>query len=216
MDWVSGAEAAIARYRDGERRLDGAAGPDERQRQLTRLGNVAWAAGLCLLAAGMEDDAAAWLRRAAERYRASWAEAPPDSWGRPIAAIKALLLAGDEAAAVAGAALEAGAEAGSPIGRYAATLALLVLGEDARAEALAATLRGLDGFPPDVAGALRALAAGDGPAYAEAVRSVLGSFEERTEFLEDVPLADTVLVLQRLAAARGLAAELPASPRLPA
>jgi hypothetical protein len=44
---------------------------------------------------------------------------------------------------------------------------------------------------------------------------VLRSFETRTEFLEDVPLADTVLVLQALAEPRGLAAKLPASPRLP-
>ena len=34
-------------------------------------------------------------RGAAERYRESFADAPPGSWGRPIGAIKALLLAGD-------------------------------------------------------------------------------------------------------------------------
>jgi len=37
----------------------------------------------------------------------------------------------------------------------------------------------------------------------------------RSEFLEDVAIADTVLVLQQLAAARGVAVELPASPLLP-
>ena len=35
---------------------------DERQRQLTRMGNAAWAAGLSLLMAGRREEAAAWLR----------------------------------------------------------------------------------------------------------------------------------------------------------
>ena len=37
---------------------------------------------------------------------------------------------------------------------------------------------------------------------------MLESFETREEFLEDVPVADTVAVLQRLAARRDMAAEL--------
>jgi hypothetical protein len=37
---------------------------------------------------------------------------------------------------------------------------------------------------------------------------VLESFEARDEFLEDVPVADTVIVLQALAARRDLTAEL--------
>jgi hypothetical protein len=40
------------------------------------------------------------------------------------------------------------------------------------------------------------------------VEAVLESFETRSEYLEDVPVADTVLVLQALAEARGLRAEL--------
>jgi len=216
-NWSERADAAAARYRDGEARVGrNDDETDPRQRQLTRLGNAAWAAGLCLLMAGRRDDAAVWLRLAAGRYRESWQDAPPDSWGRPIGAIKALLLAGDDAAEAAGWALEAGAaEAGSPIGRYAGTLALLVLGRDAEAGPLAATLERRDDFPPDVAAALAALAGGDGAAYAAAVAAVLRSFEARDEFLEDVAVADTVMVLQRLAAERGLAVELPPSVRLP-
>ena len=38
----------------------------------------------------------------------------------------------------------------------------------------------------------------------------------RDEYLEAVPVADTVLVLQVLAARRGIAADLPESPVLPA
>ena len=47
-----------------------------------------------------------------------------------------------------------------------------------------------------------------------AVESVLESFETRDEYLEDVAVADTVLVLQALARRRDLAAELE-SPLLP-
>nr|MBA3348710.1 hypothetical protein [Actinomycetota bacterium] len=63
-DWKELGAAARERYADGERRLpdDG----DERQRQLTRMGNAAGAVGLCELMAG--GDGREWLARAAERY----------------------------------------------------------------------------------------------------------------------------------------------------
>src|SRR5438067_11783000 len=100
------------------------------------------------------------------------------------------------------------AEAESPIGRYAACLALLVLGRDAEARPLADALRTEDGFPHDVGDALATIAAGDRVGYVEAVESVLESFETRGVYLEDVPVADTVIVLQALAARRDLAADL--------
>jgi hypothetical protein len=209
VDWSSRAAQAAERYESGEtRELD--------QRQLTQLANAAWAAGLCFLMAGGADDSKAWLRRAAERYRESWNGAPADSWGRPIAAMKALLLAGDDASGAARWALDAGAaDAESPIGRYAGALALLVLGEDVDARALGSTLRDRDDFPQAVADAIVTVAAADRAGYLLAVEDVLESFEQRTEYLEDVPVADTVLVLQKLAAARDAAVDLPASPRLP-
>jgi hypothetical protein len=216
VDWAEQAEAASARYRDGEARVGELDDVDQRQRQLTRMGNAAWAAGLCLLMDGRREESDAWLRQAAERYHASWREAPPDSWGRPIGALKSLLVAGDAATGAASWPLAAGAAAaGSPIGRYAGALALLVLARDEEAQELAATLQDRDDFPRDVAAALAGLAAGDEVAYGAAVAEVLRSFETREEFLEDVAVADTVLVLQRLAAARGLAVELPPSERLP-
>jgi hypothetical protein len=43
---------------------------------------------------------------------------------------------------------------------------------------------------------------------------VLESFETRQEYLEDLPVADTVLVLQALADRRGMRADL-SSPLLP-
>jgi hypothetical protein len=210
VNWADRADDASARYSSGETR-------DADQRQLTQRANSAWAAGLCLLMAGQADESRDWLRRAADRYRESWeAGAPADSWGRPIAAMKSLLLAGDDAAPAARWALDAGAgDAESPIGRYAGTLALLVLGEDAAARTLSATLCSRDDFPGPVAAALVGLAAADEPGYRRAVGDVLATFEERSDFLEDVPVADTVLVLQALAAVRGYAVALPPSLRLP-
>src|SRR3954465_2764155 len=102
MRWAGRANEAISRYRGGETR-------DLDQRQLTQLANAAWAAGLCLLMDGDRDESAVWLRRAADRYRESWEGAPADSWGRPIARMKALLLAGDDASEAARWALDLGA-----------------------------------------------------------------------------------------------------------
>jgi hypothetical protein len=65
-----------------------------------------------------------------------------------------------------------------------------------------------------VAAALQSLAAHDRDAYADAVTRVLESFETREEYLEDIPVADTVIVLEAFAARRGLAAGL-RSPLLP-
>jgi len=182
------------------------------------MGNAAAGAGLSYLMAGNTVLARQWFDRAVERYRESFALAPPGSCGRPIAMIKARILSGDATAAQAESrwTLEQGvAEAESPIARYAATLAYLVLGEDDAARALAEGLRSRADFPVPVAAALAALAAADAVAYADAVQTVLESFETREEYLEDLPVADTVIVLQALAGRRGLAARL-TSPLLPA
>jgi len=216
-DWEAHLEREEARYADGARRLPDAVDADARQRQLTRLGNASAGAGLALLMLGRRDEAAAALTRAAERYRESFADAPPDSWGRPIGAVKARLLAGDWDGAAADAqwALDAGAAtAASPIGRYSAALASLVLGDYEQARFHADEIRTHDGFPADVGDALAFVAAHDVVGYAIAVESVLESFETREEYLEDIAVADTVLVLQALATRRGIAAEL-TSPLLP-
>jgi hypothetical protein len=214
-DWEDIVERELGRYHDGEARLP--AEPDPRQRQLTRMGNAANGAGLGLLMLGRREEAARWFGHAADRWRESFGDAPPGSWGRPIGAIKARLLAGDRAGAEDDArwALESGAaESRSPIGVYAAVLAYLVLGEDEQARPLSSLLRERDDFPRGVADALAMLAAQDAPGYVLAVESVLESFESRDEYLENVPVADTVLVLQTLAERRGIRAEL-ASPLLP-
>jgi hypothetical protein len=192
VEWAGHARREEERYRDGEARLPDAEDQDARQRQLTRMGNAAAGAGLAGLMSGHPEEAREWFARAVERYRESYELAPPGSWGRPIGIIKARILAGDWAGAEADArwTLEQGAaDAESPIGRYVATLALLVLGRDPEARVLAAGRR-------------------------EAIETVLESFETREDYLEDLPVADTVAVLQALAARRDMAAEL-SSPLLP-
>jgi hypothetical protein len=216
-DWEAHFRRERWRYEDGESRLPAAEDADARQRQLTRLGNAAGGAGLALLMQARPDEAGEWFHLAAARYRESFVNAPPDSWGRPIGAIKALVLAGEWPAAEEAArwALEIGAERSeSAIGRYAAALALLVLGRDEQARLQADAIRARDDFPSNVGDALAYLAAQDVIGYLEAVEAVLESFETREDYLEDLPVADTVLVLQALARRRGLEPEL-SSPLLP-
>jgi hypothetical protein len=211
VDWAEHVAREAERYRDGEERLPEAGDPDTRQRQLTRMGNAAAGAGLALLMKGATEEAGEWFARGCERYRESWQDAPPGSWGRLIAILKARVLSSDRDGAARDArwALEQGpAESESPIGRYAATLAYLVLGEDAEARVLADGLRTHEGFPSDVADSLAFLSAHDVVAYTEAIERVLESFEKRDEYLEDLPAADTVMVLQALAERHGVAAEL--------
>ena len=210
-DWAAHARREEERYREGQGRLPGEADPDARQRQLTRLGNAAAGCGLSHLMAGNTELAREWFGRAVERYRESFPLAPPGSWGRPIGMLKSRILAVDWAGAEVDAVwtLDQGAaDSDSPIGRYAATLALLVLGRDEEARVLADVLRTRDDFPAPVGDALAFVAAQDPLGYVEAVEAVLESFETRDEYLEDLPVADTVLVLQALAERRGIAAEL--------
>jgi hypothetical protein len=216
-DWNANLEREERRFRDGSERLPD--DPDARQRQLTRMGNAAYGAGLAHLMLGDREAAATRLHDAVDTYLASYADAPPGSWGRLIAMMKASILAEDWPAAeeYARKTLDEGAlESASPIGAYAAALALLTLRQDEGARRPASSLRDRDDFPRAVADGFEMLAAEDTAGYTIAVEEVLVSFEQRDEYLEDIPVADTVLVLQALAARRDMAAALAASPLLPA
>jgi hypothetical protein len=216
VDWNAHLEREEERFRDGSERLP--EDPDTRQRQLTRMGNAAYGAGLAHLMLGDQGRAAERFRDAARTYLESYSDAPPASWGRLIGMMKASTLADDWPAAeeYARKTLDEGAlESATPIGAYAAALALVTLGRDEDARLPANTLCDRDDFPPAVADAVAMLAAEDTAGYAIAVGDVLESFEQRDEYLEDVPVADTVLVLQALAERRGIAAPLAASPVLP-
>jgi len=216
-DWAGHARREEERYLDGEGRLPDVVDHDARQRQLTRMGNAAAGAGIAHVMGGDIGSAREWFVRAVDRYRESWDDAPPGSWGRPIGMLKARILAADWDGARTDArwTLEQGpASSDSPIGRYAACLACLVLGDDEEARVLADSLRTHDEFPSAVGDALAMIAAEDPVGYIEAVEEVLESFETRSDYLEDLPVADTVMVLQALASRRDMAAEL-SSPLLP-
>jgi hypothetical protein len=219
-EWRRHVAREVDRFRDGRARLVDALGPERtrrREQQLMRIASAAWGVALSVSMECHDGAARIWFERAATLYRRSLADAEPGSWGRSIAALKARLLGGDPAGAVEEArwtlALGA-ASAASPTARYAASLAALVLGEDGDAGALAGSLA-VDDFPSATAAALVAIAGGDREGYADAAAAVLRTFETRERFLEDIPVSDTVLVLQLLARRRRLDVAL-RSPVLPA
>ena len=216
-DWAAHVERERARHEDGVARLSND-DTDARQKQLTRVANAALGAGFASLMAGSSAAARPWFLEAAGRYRESYDGAPPASWGRLIGMLKMRVAASDWDGARSDASwsLEQGpADAESPIGWYTAALAHLVLGQDDDALVLAGALRRAELFPSDVADALCGLAAGDSAAYADGLQRIVRSFEDRDEYLEDVPIADTALVLDALAERRGCA-QRPSSPLLPA
>jgi uncharacterized protein len=157
------------------------------------------------------DDACEPLRRAADRYRASWEAAPPRSYGRLVGYAKASILAGDDPAPYV---RERLGEPDSPPAFWALALAALAAGDDDGAAVAAEGMRaGSDAFGR-AADAVAALARGDRDAYAAAVRAIVADFEAREEHLTGVPIADTALVLERLAERRLLASH-PRSALLP-
>ena len=167
------------------------------------------------LLAGDGEAASAGLWTAAVRYQASWEAAPPASYGRLIGMLKAAVIAGeaDELADYARAQLPPDAD--SPPSHYVRAIAALVGGDDAAAIAAAAGMRvGSAAFGRAATG-IDALARGDAEAYAEALAAIVADFEGRDEHLTGVAIADTALMLERLAEPRGLARR-PAAALLPA
>lgn len=154
------------------------------------------------------------LRRATARYRASWEAAPPRAYGRLVAMLKSAALAGDAegAAADAGRALDGVAD--SPTSAYAAALVALVQDHDDAARAAAATMREGDGAFARAADAIVALADRDRDAYGAAVAAIVDDFAGRDQHLTGVPVADTAMLMEALAARRGMAAR-PSSPLMP-
>jgi hypothetical protein len=166
--------------------------------------------GLRLLLDGEETRGRERLRDAVERYRASWELAPPRSFGRLIGMLKAAIIEGDAGEAAAYARRAVG-EADSPPSHYALAMAALVDGDDATAAREAAGMReGSEAFRR-AAEAIEAIAAQDGPRYDAAVRAIVADFEAREDHLTGVRIADTALMLERLAAARRMAVYPPSA-----
>jgi hypothetical protein len=170
------------------------------------------------LLAGDAAAARAGYAKAVEQYRASWALAPPKSYGRLVGLVKAGVLAGDAPAAAAEvrAALDGDADAdGSPVASYVLAVAALIAGDDDEVAVRAARMEPRGDAFERTAAALRALAAHDGVAYANALAAIAMDFSARPEHLTGVAIADTAVMLESLAAERDMAVK-PNSPLVPA
>jgi hypothetical protein len=128
--------------------------------------------------------------------------------------LKSAVIAGEgaEAAAYTRAALEGTCD--SPTSCYALAIAALIEGDDELAASAGEGMRAGDPAFARAADAIAALAAHDATAYAAAARAIVADFEARAAHLTGVPIADTALMLERLAAARGLSCR-PESALLP-
>jgi hypothetical protein len=158
------------------------------------------------------EDARGLLRHAAERYRASWAAAPPRSYGRLVGYAKASILAGDDP--VGFVTEQLGPQDDSPPACWARALAALAAGADEEALRAADGMRAGSQAFGRAADAVAALARRDRAAYTTAIDAIVADFEAREEHLTGVPIADTALVLERIAARRGIASGA-TSPLLP-
>ena len=179
------------------------------------------AEGHRLLLAADGDAARVALAHAAVLYRRSWEAAPPRSYGRLVGMLKAAVLAGEGPAAAHYALRVLGSQGDSPTSWYAVGIAALSTGDDVLALTAgremrdgAIDLEAAEAFER-TAEAISALAYRNAKRYASALAAIIADFESRSEHLTGVPIADTALMLECLAAERGIAAK-PDSPLAPA
>jgi hypothetical protein len=167
------------------------------------------------LFAGDRDLARAEFAESAELYRRSWEAAGSTSYGRLIGMLKAAVLAGGggDQAAYAASAL-ARDDSDSAAAAYVHALAALIAGDDEAAGRWAAQMRGGSDAFDRTAEAIDALARRDGARYADAVQAIVRDFEQRSDHLTGVAIADTALMLEDLAARRGMSSGIE-SPVLP-
>jgi hypothetical protein len=169
------------------------------------------------LLAGDHETARRTYAEAVDGYRASWALAPPKSYGRLVGLLKAAIIGGAAAPAadeVREALREDPDADGSPVAAYVRAVAAVVTGDDDAVPGFAATMETRGEAFARTAAALRALAAGDGEAYATALAAIEADFAGRDEHLTGVAIADTAVMLELLAAERGFAVR-PDSPLVP-
>jgi hypothetical protein len=175
-------------------------------------------AGQRALFRGDRETAEREFTEASELYRQSWEEAPPGSYGRLVGMLKAAVLAGGgerQASYVASALSVEGEGVLSPTASYARALAALITGDDEAARRASEQMRGGSDAFDRTADAIAALAAADRERYGAALMQIVRDFERRAEHLTGVAVADTALMLQRLATRRGVPVEV-SSPVLPA
>jgi hypothetical protein len=169
-------------------------------------------AGQRALFGGDEQGARRAFLAAADLYRHSWEEAPPGSYGRLVGMLKAAVLAGGGEAEAAYAISQLRADTGgSPTAAYARALAALIERDDAAAARASGEMRGGSEAFDRTAEAIEALAKGDRQRYTAALERIVRDFEQRVDHLTGVAVADTALMLERLADRRGIASELESS-----
>jgi hypothetical protein len=184
---------------------------DGEHRELMMAAIAAEGVAHAALVAGDAEAAAAAYADAVEKYRASWALAPPKSYGRLVGLLKAAVLGGRSRPAAEEVRAELADDpdaAGSPVASYVLAVAALILQDDGAVAPLADVMEPRGGAFERTATALRALADRDGPAYADAVAAIEADFAGREEHLTGVAIADTAIMLELIARERGLAAEL--------
>ena len=155
------------------------------------------------------------FREVSDLYRQSWEAAHASAFGRLVGMLKASVLAGGgaEQAEYARTAL-ADADQDSPTANYARALAALIAGDDRAAQARASAMgAGGEAFARTAA-AIDALAGRDEAAYAAAIAEIVRDFEQRSEHLTGVTIADTAVMLEALAGRRGMSAAID-SPVMP-
>ena len=168
------------------------------------------------LLAGSRDAARSAFAEAADLYRQSWEVAPPTAYGRLVGMLKSSVLAGG-GASEAGYVLAAlpDADPQSATASYARALAALILGDDEDARVWAVRMSaGGDAFAR-TAEAIAALAGHDAARTRTALAEIVRDFEQRTEHLTGLAIADTALMLEVLGVRRGIAVAID-SPMLPA
>jgi len=154
------------------------------------------------------------FRAAAERYQASWEAAGPQAFGRLIGLLKSSILWGEGGHAAAYVRGVLADNCDSPASCYALALAALVQGDDEAALPAVEGMRAGGEAFARTADALHALAVGDRDAYRDAVAAIVADFAGRERHLTGVAFADTAVMLERLAAPRGMAVR-PASAVMP-
>jgi hypothetical protein len=167
------------------------------------------------LLVGDGEGARAAFTAAAELYRESWEAAPPGGYGRLVGMLKSAVLAGggrEHADYVRGALGDE--DVASPTAAYAQAIAALIADDDDTGRRWASRMRGGSDAFERTADAIAALAGRDRAAYAGAVEAIVRDFEQRADHLTGVAIADTALMLELLAARRGITAGVQ-SPLLP-
>lgn len=160
------------------------------------------------LLAGDRTVAASAFMDVAQGYRESFECAPPNSWGRLVGMLKAAVIGGapNEAAAFARIALE---DAGpTPTAGYAQAIAALVVDDTEGARTGAALMGAGDAPFGRAARAVTAIVDRSATDVARVCGEIVADFEQRTDHLTGVAIADTAVMFEMLASERGVGCRL--------